>query len=254
MAALFVPPLPITVAAAAGTIAGAPANLTNDHPGMVWRTGLGATIILDLGSAGRSYDTVALIGTNLLPNNVVRVRTGAGADGVGAYDHGDRPAYAGDRSTVGTSISIMRLPSRSERYVRIDYSGDGHPDGYLQVQRIVVGKAITTLGITADAELGFDDQSVISDGPGYRSVDEYIVLPSAKVSTDFVSDQSWRNEWTPMLRSVGNKRAILFVRDDGAPETWQTDTIFGPITSRAAGKAQHHNAWRVELTITATGA
>ncbi|RZF61214.1 hypothetical protein EWE75_18660 [Sphingomonas populi] len=252
MAAIFVPPLPFTVAASSpAPLVGSVANLNIDIPGMVWRGSNASSIIVDLGASAVAYDTVAVIGTNLAANDTVRIRTGTGNDGTsGGYAGTALPAWSGSKSPASSADCIYRLGStRTERYLRIDFTSS-NASGYVQAVRLVIGKAITTMGVDFDAEQGFVDRAVISTGAGYTSIDEYDVLISWKFSTGWISEASWRNDWFPMLQSVGQRRGILFIPDDGTPANWQSDAIFGRFTQSVSGKSEFYNAWRVESTIT----
>lgn len=263
MGSLFVAPLTFAPIASTAAVSGSSASNTNiDVAGMVYRTATNCYVIIDLGG-NYQYDTLALIGTNLRPVDTVRVQTGGTNSGTGGWAGTQVQAYTGYRPPLSSSTTIVRFATRNERFVRIDISAgqldDGaatptvtrgnHPDGYVQIQRIVVGKAISTLGIETDADFGFEDSSTIMKGPGYRFVQDGDVLPSIKFATSWITDLSWRTEWVPFFQQVGNKRAVLMVIEESTPETWQTDVFFGPIVTRGSMKAQHHNAKRFEGTI-----
>lgn len=255
MAALFTYPLPFTAASTSpAPLAGSVANVAIDPPGLIWRFGLTTPyLIVDLGAGTLSYDTVAIVGSNLRSTDTIQVRTGATNTGVGGYAGTATAAWSGYKADTETAITVIRLgTARTERYVRIDFVATGHPDTWVQFQRLVVGKSVLTMGTDFNAEMGFEDSSVITSGPGYRSVDEYPVVTSWKISTGWISEASWRSDWYPMLQSAGSRRGILFVPDDTT--NYQTDMIFGPITSKASGKAEFYNAWRFEGTITSLAA
>lgn len=258
MSTAFVRPLPFTVATASSPtpLAGSVNNLNLDVAGLVWRGALPTPyLIIDLGAGTLAYDTVAIIGTNLRATDTVQVRTGTTTPGTGGYAGTAVAAYTGPKADTATSKTIIKLGSTvTDRYIRIDFTATSHPDGFIQVQRLCVGKAITTLGISPDAEQGFEDRSVVTSGPGYSSVDQYDILVSWKISTGWISETSWRNDWNPFLQWAGISRAFLLILDDSAPANWQSDSVFGRITSKAGGKYEAYNQWRVEVTITALAA
>lgn len=257
MSALFVTPLSFTAASTSPTpLLGTVANLANDVPGLAWTFGLTTPyLIVDLGVNAVSYDTIALVGSNLRSTDTVQIRTGTTSTGIGNYAGTASAAWTGTKPSVAKAMSIYQLgTARTERYVRIDLSAPSHPDGQVQFWRLVIGKAVTTAGVNYDAEIGFQDQSIITTGPGYRSVDEYDVFVSWKFRTDYISEALWRSDWNPMLRTVGNRRGVLFVADDQHPEYFQTDAIFGCLTSNASGKRSGYNAWALEATVTALAA
>lgn len=248
----LVAPLPFSVVSASATSAGSTAYTNNDVPGLVWRSGTTTTIVLDLG--GQAYDTIALIGTNLRTTDMVAIQTGTGTGGTGSYASGNIAAYTGFKPPLSLTKTICRIPPRSERYVSITISATNHPDGYVELQRIVVGKAISFSGVETGARFGFNDQSVITQGPGYRSVDEYPSFATCKISTGWITDLSWRTEWYPALQYVGNRKSVLFVLEETQPDRWQTDSIFGPIVTKAEGEALHFDAYRLEMVIEAVSA
>lgn len=238
MSAVFVQPLPFTSSSAA--VVGSANNLAIDMPALVWRGATTSTLVIDLGT-NASYDTVALVGTNLRSQDVVRVQAGDFAVEV--------QAFTGTKPPLATSKTIVQFATRTDRYLRIDITATGHPDNYVEVQRVVVGTAIKTLGLGFDFEHQFEDSSVRESGPGWEVVDEYDVVVAAKFSTSGISDAKYRAEWFPLLQWAGNRRAILMIPDDSSPEDFQTDVVFGRITSKASGKVASYNNWRIEGII-----
>jgi hypothetical protein len=251
MSAIFVRPAPFTPGTSTTPLAGSVANLGNDHPGLVWRAGVSSYIVVDLGT-GASYDHVGLFGSNLRDTDTVQIRTGTASSGIGNYAGTAIPAFIGFKDDAATSKAIFKLPTtRSERFVRIDLSAPSHPDGYVQFSRLVIGTAVSSIGISFDAEHGFEGQSVITTGPGYRSVDAYAPLDSWKFSTGWITDTSWRSEWAPMMRHASAGGGLMMIVDDAAPTNWQTDAVYGHLSGTASGKAEAFNKWRVESKITA---
>ncbi len=253
MSAIFVRPLPFSAAATSpAPLAGSVAYCNEDQPGLTWRYGLTSPyMILDLG-AGVSYNYVALFGTNLRATDTVQIRTGTTTTGTGSYAGTAQAAYTGTKDASTTTKAIYKLPStRTERYVRIDFAAASHPDAYVQVGRVVIGSAISTIGISFDAEQGFETQSVITTGPGYRSVDRYTSLDSWKFSTGWITDDSWRGEWAPLLRYASAGGGLMMIPDDGTPANWQNDAIYGALSGTASGRAEAYNKWRFESKIIA---
>lgn len=50
---------------------------------------------------------------------------------------------------------------------------------------------------------------------------------------------------------VGSSSGILFVRNDRSPDTFQTDAVYGRITSKASGEAINYDTWTFAGTIMA---
>jgi len=252
MSAIIVRPLPFSAASTSpAPLAGSVANLNVDHPAFVWRFGLTAPyLIVDLGAGALAYDWVALAGCNLRAGDAVQIRTGTTDIGTGGYTGSLRSAYAGAKGDLSTTDAIFKLGStRTERYIRLDIVANGHPDGFVQVQRLIVGAGIVASGVSYDAEMSFVDQSIITAGSGYTAIDEFDVLTAWKLRVPFIGEASWRSEWYPLLQYAGNKRCVLFIPDDSTPENWQTDAIFGRFNTSATGKAEGFNAWAWEGSI-----
>lgn len=256
MRALFVAPLPFvgtTATGVAAPLAGtAVNNLAIDRPALIWRGAVSGSVVIDLGTDPVSYDTVAMIGSNLRAGDLYRVQTGSAANTMNGYDSGNVAAWTGTKPKTLTAKSIIRLPTkRTERFLRITFTATGHPAGYVQFQRLIVGEAVTTYGIKFGAKMSFEDRSVITTAPGYTSVDRYDVLPAWDIATTSITDAEWREKWAPLLLGVGSSSGILFVRDELAPATFPTDAIYGRITSKAYGEAAYYDYWTFAGTIVA---
>lgn len=256
MSVVFVRPLPFTAASTSPSpLAGSVAFLSNDETGLGWRYGLTAPfLIVDLGANPVAYDYVALFGANLRASDTVQVRTGTTNAGTGGYAGTAQAAFTGTKDASTTSKVIIKLPStRTERYVRIDLSGAGHPDGFLQFTRLAIGAAIKNDGIEIGAKQSFESQSIITTGPGWRSVDNYGTLDAWKISTSWIKDTDWRATWVPLLRYAGAGGGLMFIADDSTPATWQNDALFGFLTQTAEGSWDGANVLRFETKLIAYG-
>lgn len=249
MKALFVAPLPFA-AVSGTTIAGSVENLNDDHPAYIWRASVTGSFVIDLGPDPVEYDTIALVGSNLRATDTIRVITSTTPDGNDGYD-GDRVnAWSGKKPRQLTAKTIIKLSTvQTERYIRVSIIATGHPAGYVQAQRMVVGKAVSTIGIKFGAKMNIDDLSVITQNEESTSIDRRARKLGWDISTTSISDQSWREEWAPLLLEVGSSSGLLFVRDESAPDTWQTDSVYGRITSKAYGEAEGYDWWTFSGTI-----
>lgn len=232
MSATFVYPLPFTAASGSpAPVLGSLENLANDQPGMAWRGALTGYLIIDLGANPVVYDHVALFGSNLRASDTVRVQGGSTATGTGGFDTGAVVAFTGIKDATTTTKTIIPLGvDRSHRYLRIQITATGHPDGYAQFTRLIVGKSISVEAISNGAQQGFEGQSTILTAPGYRSVDRRASFDSWKVSMSFNFDQ-WRSQWAPLMRNLSAGDSVLFIPDTTTPNTWQNDAIFGAFTT-----------------------
>lgn len=251
MTALFTKPMAFTVVNSQQNVIAPASNAANDIPSLVWRsTNTAPFIIIDLGP-NASYDTVALIGTNLRASDTVQIRTFTATNGSVVYDAGANAAFAGSRPESFTSKSVYQLGTRTERYIRIDIAASGHPEGAVSVQRIVVGKKITTLGFDYGAEQSFIDPSTITSINGADLITHVAARPRWKISISYVAASSWRNEWVGFLASVGKTQPILFVPNVEAPQDYQSEVIYGRIRNEATAKVPGNTIRAVELTIEA---
>ncbi|MGK2911223.1 MAG: hypothetical protein ACSLE1_15690 [Sphingobium sp.] len=201
----------------------------------------------------QAWDTVALIGSNLRATDTIRIRSANSAAATSAtplYDSGTNAAWTAPKPSLATAKSILKLPAaRTDAFIRIDITATGHPAGYVQAQRLLFGKAITTDGVDASYEIGFEDQSVPYSGPGWQAFDEYPVLMTAKAKMSWLSDLAFRADWADFLQVVGQKKAFLFVPFVEAPDRIQTEAMFATITSKVSVPRPNSDNWIVELAM-----
>lgn len=252
MSAFFVVPRAFAVISANQATLSPAANSAKDEPGLTWRSNNLTTInvIIDLGASPAPYDTVALVGHNLRATDTVQVRTGTTNTGIGAYAGTAGAAYLGTKPAGISGKTIVRLPSaRSERYVRIDIVAASHPDTFAEVQRLVIGKAATVLGIDFDSEQGVKDMSDVETVGGVDIITARKTITTWKAKMSWVDADAWRNDWLPALIDAGKRKAILFVPQDFTPGLWQSEVVFGRIRNDVSGKSPANNLRAVELTV-----
>lgn len=253
MTALFCLPLNFSVISnSTSSTTDLPINTNSDYPTLTWKTtDLSAPfIIIDLGSGTLSYDCVSLVGTNLRSTDTVRIRTSSVLPITAVFDSGFVAAHSQTVPTGCTAKSIYKLSStRTERYVRIDMTSPSNPDAYISMQRIVVGKAITTEGVLQEAEQYFVDQSVQYSGIGYECYDKLPSLSGWKISTSWITNADWQDKWYPFLMAVGRSTAFLFTPNLELAKH-VTDGCFGRNQSeRFSGKQSYYDAWNFDLNV-----
>lgn len=255
MTALLVKPLPFTVHTSTSDALYPASNANMDEPGLAWRrTGTTASIIIDLGATAVTYDTIALVGCNVMGANTIKITTGNSSTGTGRHTAVDQ-AFPGTL-TAGFGSKLVyhnpALTSASGRYVKITFTTGTMTDAFIQVNRIIIGKSVATKGIDIDPELTFWDQSIINEGPGWTDIEEYSVLPSWKASISWVSENQWRQEFAPFFASVGLKKPFLFVPNyDGGQSVMQTEACFGRMIAMPLGKHPAHDLWTAEINMRA---
>lgn len=257
MGALFLRGLPFVSVSGSASINAPISNLNLDEPGLVWRSSSLTSVffIVDLGTATLSYDIVSLVGINLRSTDTIQIRTGATSTGIGAYAGTVKAAYSGTVPSNLTGKAIYQLGAlRSERYMRIDITATGHPDGYVQAQRLVVGKAIETLGVDYDAEQTIFDPTVVTSAGGYDVFEgEAAARIRWKFSIGFVAASSWRDDWVNFLAGVGKRIPVLFVPNMETPASYQTDAIYGRIRNDPLAKSSGYAIRSIELVIESLG-
>lgn len=247
MTALFCAPLDFAVVGSQA-ISTAPASNANlDEPGLVWRNPGSGYLIADMG-ANASYDTVALI-SNLRPFDTIQIQTGSGSSGTGALNI-SASAYGGYKPSAMATKTLIRLGSvRTERYLRIDITATGHPAGYFEVQRLITGKAITTLGVDYNADQSIIDLSSIETKGGSDLIDVIVPRMRWKFSMGWVDVESWHQEWLDLLLKVGRVRPVFFVPFVETAGLLQQQAIFGRFRSDVTAKAISYSKRSLDLTI-----
>lgn len=255
MSAVLVSPKAFTVLAS-NEIATAPAsNMRFDEPGMVWRSNGLNTVYAKVQLDGSAWDTFALVANNLRATDTIRIRAGgtsAAIDGTSGLTVDQTfNAWNGTPPTNG-ALSFMLLNNAvTSPFVRIDITSAGNPAGFVEAQRLVLGKRVITDGVSNNAEQTFEDMSSVEEGLGFTTVDRYVVRVGWKVTLDAIKDADYYANWYPFLREVGRSKAFVFIHDDTSPYA-QTQAVFGRITTTAKGASPVADFNVVELSILST--
>lgn len=247
MTALFTYPMDATVVSST-TIVGnaAAANCLIDEPARVWRSsGSVTSLYIDLGSA-QSFDTVAVVNTNLTAASRVRFTAGTTTAANDYTATGYQNVSVG--SFTGTPSHIIKLASPlTYRYVRIMIDNATAALSYTEVGRVVVGKSVAIDGVDPEAEFGFKDFGDKSEYLNRVSFIRSKKVPTMKLKVTLITEAQFRDEWQPMLYSAGNSRGILACID--VENGYQHDRIFGHITTMAKSKHRIHDDHRIDLEI-----
>lgn len=203
------------ISAAAQTTAPA-VNLLADDVGLIYRSTTLTPTLTVLSGSPTPIDTVALVNTNLRCFDAVRIRIGdtqTDVDGTAPVDI-QMPAWSGIKSSQTKAMTVLRLPAPvSGKYVRIDITATGHPDGYVQIGRLVIGSSATNQfgAIGQDVEVTINDGSESYDYRGNTGWDKYAKTQSFKAPVNWITEQQYRRDWHRTLTSAGNSSAVLFV-------------------------------------------
>lgn len=252
---VFVEPVTPTLVTAAAEVAGRPtSNLLNNEPGMKWRSTTLSTGFVVSVPAGSSIDCIALLWSNLRATDTIRVRAANSAANTTAsplYDSGNVAAFSGTKASGFSTKSIILLPTAlTHTHWRVDIVASGHPDGYVEAGKVVLGTQYnTTRDMDYDCKQLMRNQSVVSEGPGYEDVDEYVSLPGWTASFSYIPMTTWRDSFYPFLLRVGNRKPVLFIPEPEAPTTWQQEVVYGRMKQDAAGECYHWDGWKTDITI-----
>ncbi|MDF0540743.1 hypothetical protein PX699_00170 [Sphingobium sp. H39-3-25] len=252
MTALFCLPAPLTAIAGNESTPLRPiSNLNRNESGMVWRS-VGLTNVYIVVQVAQPWDTIALIGSNLRSSDTIRIRSGSTADNTvlsPSYDSGQIAAWSGvkaDNATAKTVVDAGQV--RAGQFIRIDFQVAGHPDGFAQAQRLIIGQALRHEGINVDAEFTIVDQSPSYSGPNWIAYDEYPPLSQWKVKIDWISQADFITIWQPFLQGIGVTKPFLFVPVMGDTARYQVEAVFGSMTASVAPKHPSFNLWNIEFT------
>lgn len=255
MSVIFVAPLRFTVVAANQRTIAPAINMNQDEPGMVYRSADLNTVYFKVQLDGSTWDTFSLVGSNLRSGDTIRIRAGttsAAVDGTtGLSADVTFQAWSGSAPTNGALSFRLLGTAITSPFVRIDITSTGNPAGYVQASRLVIGKRVVTDGVSIGAKQTFEDMSVIEEGPGYTTVDEYGVRIGWKVTLEGISDADFNTNWFPFLRAVGRKKGFVFIPDDSSPYV-QTQAVYGRMNNVASGESPVADYNNVELSILST--
>lgn len=217
MTAIFCKPQSVTYEAASTLTVAEPKNLSNDEPGMVWRSSGLSGVYVIFKTENKPIDTIALIGNNLRATDTVRIRMGATVaelNGVAVYDH-TFDAWSGI-APLDDAISLFLLDAPvTHQYIRLDFTSPGNPDGYVECCRLLLGTRIENVGIDIGREEEMEDTSAITDEYGSLTIDNYRVRQKMKINLSGVKDADYYESWQPFLKSVGTSKFFLFVEELG---------------------------------------
>ncbi|USI71611.1 hypothetical protein [Sphingomonas morindae] len=236
--AWILPPLPFLSVAGYGTTAGDPAAVAYDYAGVVWRSGGGATLLIDLGS-DRALDTVALFGVDGDPASTVAVQLATAAQGNGFaagafYDSPAQPLFAGAaRLASGFGVSLWSTPAAVPpvRYVRLVFSAAVRVSRVVACQRIQLAR---NFGFGA----GFGVKDLGSTDWSRRGV--LLRQRGAKLRTCALTFSSvYRDEVErqvqPLLELVGVTEPVGLVTDPAADAMRERRCFFGPLSGGDIG-------------------
>lgn len=256
MSAVFVQPKKFTVVGASEIATGPASNLNQDRSGLVWRSNGTSSVYFTVQLDGTAWDTVSLVKSNLRPTDTIQIRAGASAAAVagtsGLTLNQTISAYTGVDPADGGAISIYQLASPvTSPFVRIDITSTGNPSGFVQAQRLVIGKRVAADGLDLGAEWTPEDGSEVSNERGVTTINPFGVRTTLKLSLTALKEADYWGKWWPFLKSVGKQKAFLCIPDDD-PAYLQNQSVFGFVSNSAKGISVSSDYMTLELTMLST--
>ncbi len=253
----FLLPLSPTLDSAAAAVATNPAsNVLNDEPALTYRSTSNtvAHVVVDFGAA-TSIDCVAVLGSNVLATDGWRVRAGTTAGNTSSsptYDSAPLATWTGTK-TASKARLVHQFTAHSQRFWRVDWSSVGHPDGYIEAARLLIGlKVEMPVPLPTRARQFIVDPSLIEEGDGWESIDEREAQRGWQLQFDWISDANWRSTVWPFLQRAKLSRRALFVPFPDQPELLQDSACFGRLRSF---ETEHplHDGGMADITIVSNG-
>jgi hypothetical protein len=219
------------------------------HVGRKWQGsgGNSDSVIVDLGSA-QSFDTVALIGTNLMTTGTTRVRV-SNTDPTGAtgelYDSG---ALVGEvDEAYGYLVTLLPAPV-SGRYIRIDLTQTG-------VDAIEAGRLFVGLreSFEVNADFGWsyqwvDPSRVTKSIAGQSYVDSRQSYRVFEMSFSFMVEADRRGFVADIDRVSGRKSDLLWIVDPDDANLGYV-TVWGLMSDLAAITQPLFDRWSKSYRI-----
>lgn len=252
MTGIMVRALPMTLSSSSSAIANFPAtNALNDYESMVWRDSSATPqVVLDMGTAA-SYDAIAIVGTNLTAGTSVTITLASDASVTVIALNTTVTSVLGDVVAGEPTAFVHHLGATyTSRYVRLRFNNVATlPSATLSVARAIVGPALT-FEVDGEAEHRYEDRSIINEGRGFETVDEFGVYPSFKCSVSLLSETEVRQKWHPFMSKVGTSRPVFFAIDTATKH--QTEMLYGRLIATVPIKQTFYDAWQAEITVRAS--
>lgn len=248
MATVLCAPQSFTVNSSSEQATAPASNAGTAHAGLVWRSNGLSGVFAVLQTAGLPIDLIALAGSNIRSGDSVRVRGASTAAMSSPVFDVTVIGWTGVAPARGALTLVQLATAYTPAFVRVDITSTGNPAGYVEVQRIVIGKKVSCDGVDIGCEQAFEDQSPVEDTMGYTTVDDVRVRDAWKATVSNIKEVDYWTTWYPFLRTLGKTRDFLFVPDTD-PTFMQNQTIMGRITSRASGNYRSGDLMVVDLNI-----
>jgi hypothetical protein len=179
--------------------------MLHDEPALVWQS-QGASGVYLIVEQNGPWDTIALLGTNLVSGNTIRVRTAATQAALTSAPALDRTisAFTGTPKASGPMVLFRLDAPVSQQFIRIDLISDGNPAGFVEVSNLVLGVAVEWAGPDAGAEIVYDNAAA-------SYLRKFRTKPTWKINLSGITTAAYFAQWEDFLIDVGDRRGFLFV-------------------------------------------
>ncbi len=229
-------------------------NLINNRKHLVWRSNTTTGIITLIWSSPQIVNGLALASTNLGPTSTVRLRLYSDiAKTTLLLDTGTvTPAVDTNTSSSSDSVHIWCNYMTNVRAAEVTVSQTSHPQGYLQVSRLIIGQYWeptynTSFGVSTSLVDTSENTRTYS---GTLVTDTKFVYKKLSFSLAFMNNAD-RNALISMVKEVGRRKNVyvsIFPSDsETGKEGWYS--IYGRFTEDPTITHPMYTVYATDLSL-----
>lgn len=238
-------------------------NLLTTQPSDVcrWTILSGAGAYLDLGAA-REIDSIWLGYHNSFPTGATgevfwRILAGDSLSAITTggqdYDSGWLSLPEADRDDYdGRTHSLLRLdPAVTERWWGVFFDAAGHPDGFFEAGRMIIGKAyVPEAGVDYGAQIGYSEtkRELATEG-GQTYVRGTKRRAWQRISWEADSEDSAYDEVLRLSRLRGSSGEMVVCSKANDPARRMARTVYGVLDEPLVVSVPHYETYTVDLTV-----
>ena len=209
------------------------ANMLTDAPiEQAWvDMGVGGSIIFE--TASEEFDTVAVLETNAPRGCQVTIETAATAGGAATFTYGPVDFHGGAyrRRNARASGLFSLGETRTDRFVRIIFSGTEPPGGVLVATYAVIGAARAVKNMAADKqETALDLGSLTRSRDGTPDRAHGMRGREVEVEIALMTEAQYEEVYADLPRLVGQVEPVLLVPNSKAGQYLQDRMLYGPLS------------------------
>ena len=223
--------------------------MVKDYIGLDCRFTGDPVIVIDRGAGSGTFDTIAFVATTIVTTATIQIQGSNDptfGSGVSTLWSTATVPITNVNSARGARVHVHQVGTFGTRYIRVIFVSTG---GGFDLGRIAVGTAVTTGGISLNAERTFDDRSDIYEVNAYTAVDEQPVLLGWKCALPWSTENTFRQTWQAFFQTVGKKKCFLFIPIYSDSTTIQSDWCYGRIISSLSCVNEGYDAWMMQFQM-----